>query len=102
MADVIVDHSTAKAQTILDNATIEANDLRASAMDYTDNILAQLEDMINHYMDQSSAKYNSLYDSLNECMGIIHNNRAELNPPDESIEAQLSELEDDGFESLDL
>lgn len=91
-ADEVVDMATAQAQEILDNAIMEANGYRDSAMAYTDEILAQVEGLIGHYMEKSNATYNSLYDQLGECMDIIKANREELAPPEAPLDEQVKQL----------
>lgn len=108
MADGIVDTAKVTAQEIIDGATAEANSLKESAMAYTDQILADVEALISHYLDQSASRYNSLYDSLGECLGIVQQNREELAPPEVPLDVQVENLlaeaddSDDGFEKIDL
>ena len=46
-ANEVVKMATQQAQEILDNATIEANNVRMAAMQYTDDILANVENLMN-------------------------------------------------------
>ena len=82
--------ATNQAQEILDNATIEANTMREAAMHYTDDLLANVENIIAHSMENASFRYEELMKGLNECYDIVKNNRAELFPM-----AGLEDLEDD-------
>jgi len=95
-ANEIVSLATVQAQEILDNATIEANSVRAAAMQYTDDILSNLENIINHASDTASSKYENLIASLNGCNEIVRANRSELYPVDDDSS------EDSGMVSLDL
>ena len=45
-ADKIVEMATQQAQGILDSATIEANNMKTAAMQYTDSMLANLENIL--------------------------------------------------------
>ena len=82
--------ATNQAQEILDNATIEANTMREAAMRYTDDMLANVENIISHSMENASFRYNELMKGLNECYEIVKNNRAELFPM-----AGLEDLEEE-------
>lgn len=90
-ANEVVTLATKQAQEILDNATKEANSLKASAMQYTDDLLANLEDIITHTTQLTVSNYNELIGNLNSCNGIVKSNRTELHPK-----------EDDDLESLNF
>ncbi|MBE5875314.1 MAG: vacuolar family H+-ATPase subunit H [Lachnospiraceae bacterium] len=80
-ANEIVEMATKQAQEILDSATIEANSVKSAAMQYTDDILANLENIIKHSIEVSTNDYNNMLASLTQIDGIVSANRAELNPP---------------------
>jgi len=82
-ANEIVEMATRQAQDILDNATIEANSVRASAMQYTDSILANLENVLRQSIEISTRDYNALVGNLREIDNVVTANRAELIPPEE-------------------
>lgn len=81
-ANEIVELATKQAQEILDNATIEANNVKASAMQYTDSILANLENIIKQSIEISTKDYNTLVGNLREIDSVVTANRAELVPPE--------------------
>lgn len=88
-ANAIVAAATEQAQQILDNATNDANDIRMSAVKYTDNIMAQTEQIIGHTLDDYAKRYDGLIESLTEHYNIVRENRAELhsqNPVETEIE----------------
>ena len=51
--------ATKQAQEILDNATNDANNIRMGAMQYTDDILRNLENTISHSMDAAKARHDA-------------------------------------------
>ncbi len=77
-ADAVVNDAIAKGQEIIDNATLEANEYRTSAMGYTDSLLAQVEDIVGHYIGLTNNKYDEMMSSLQECYDLVQANRAEL------------------------
>ncbi len=79
-ANEVVMIATKQAQEILDNATNDANNIRMGAMQYTDDILRNLENTISHAMDSSKARYEAYMNSLQGFLDIVTTNRAELNP----------------------
>ncbi len=83
-ANEIVTAATAQAQEILDSATSDANEIRIGAVQYTDDLLANAENLIGHTLDDYSANYDGLINSLQECYDMVRNNRQELDIPDQS------------------
>ena len=82
-ANEVVTLATRQAQEILDHATMEANSVRAAAMQYTDNALANLENIISHSMEAAAGNYNNLISALSNCNDIVNANRQELYPDEE-------------------
>ena len=93
-ANQIIEQAQAEAQGILDSATTEANDLRTRAMQYTDDILANLESIIGHGIDIASEHYGQFINELNQCLGVVQSNRMERHRYDEDDTASLPNLGD--------
>ncbi len=93
-ANEIVTAATAQAQEILDSATNDANEIRVDAVQYTDDLLANAEDVIGHTLDGYTAKYDGLVNTLQESYDTIRNNRQELEIPDQT-EDQVQGTETD-------
>ena len=89
-ANEVVTLATNQAQDILDTATIEANTMREAAMQYTDDILANVENIIAQCMEGAAFRYEQLMTGLNNCYETVKANRAELFPM-----AGLEDLEED-------
>lgn len=85
-ANEIVSQATAQAQEIVDQATEEANGVRQSVMDYTDDMLAELQNIVSHAIDTAEAKYGDLLTQLKESQKVIAKNRDELKPKTETKE----------------
>lgn len=81
-ATIVVKQATQQAQEILDNAVMEANSMRAAAMQYTDDILANVENLMAQTMKMTTDHYESFISSLNHYNDIVNANRVELNPPE--------------------
>ncbi|MDE7274210.1 MAG: vacuolar family H+-ATPase subunit H [Lachnospiraceae bacterium] len=94
-ADKIVEMATQQAQGILDNAMIEANSMKSAAMQYTDNMLANLENILKQSIEISTNDYSQLLGHLQEIDHVVTANRAELVPVDEIVaEVQSAESGD--------
>ena len=83
-ANLLIESATAQAQEILDTATSDANGIRMSSMQYTDDMLANLQLIIEHSLDTNMIKYESLISELNKELSIVVNNRNELRPQQEA------------------
>lgn len=81
-ANEVVTMATRQAQDILDNATMEANNMRAAAMQYTDGILANVENLLNQTMKTTQDHFDSFMGALNNYNDVVNTNRVELNPPE--------------------
>lgn len=112
-ANEIVNNANQQAQAIIDSATADANNLRLSAISYTDEMMANLEQLIHGTMENAAARYNELAQtynafaqSLQSAAEVVSENRSELAPqlnnpvpeqPEEEPEEDLDvdDLDDD-------
>lgn len=81
-ATIVVKQAHLQAQEILDNAVLEANSMRAAATQYTDDILANIENLLTQTMKITTEHYESFMAALNHYNDIVNANRVELNPPE--------------------
>ncbi len=86
-AENIVAMATQQAQEVIDNAMIEANSMKSAAMQYTDSMLANLENILKQSIEISTRDYNTMIGHLQEIDHVVTSNRAELVPVDEIGEA---------------
>lgn len=96
-ANEVVMIATNQAQEILDKATEDANNYRMAAIEYTDSLLGNLQSIVDHAIDSSKAKYESLLASLTSVQEVVVANRQELHPvevqeeePQQTTQAQGS------------
>lgn len=92
-ANEVVKMATVQAQEILNNATIEANGVRTSAMQYLDDMLANLESAMTATLATTTEHYQSFYNTINSYNETVKANRAELRPA--QVEQMLKEAEGD-------
>ncbi len=86
-ANEVVTQAAQQAQEILDKATIEANELRMQAAQYTEDRLAELENIIVSALQASNSNFTTLIGSLNQYKELIQSNRRALYPSDEDLES---------------
>lgn len=79
-ANEIVVQASNQAQEILDAAAYDANNIRAGAIQYTDEMLGNLQSIISHTLNSSAAKYDAFLTDLKRSYDIVNANRSELYP----------------------
>lgn len=99
-ANEVVTMASQQAQDILDKATIEANEMRTQATRYTDDRLAELENIVLSAIQNSSGHYQHLIGSLNQYREIIESNRRALQPAEEFEELALEGTSGDGLDII--
>ncbi|MCM1044917.1 MAG: hypothetical protein NC417_05370 [Candidatus Gastranaerophilales bacterium] len=86
-ANEVVTMATRQAQEIVDNATIEANTVRIAAAQYMEDMLNYLESVIVSSRQEASVGYDHLLNSLRHYEEVIQNDRRQLHPIEDDIEA---------------
>ncbi len=94
-ANEIVRLATQQGQDILDKATSEANEYRASAVQYVEGILAQLETTATSALNNMTAAFSDLHSTTGDYIETIRQNRAELLPQDDVMEETDMSYSDD-------
>lgn len=81
-ANEIVTLATQQAQEILDRATIEANEMRSSMVQYSDGMLASIENIVKRSIQITTENCNKLLGELQDIDTVVTTNRAALVPPE--------------------
>ncbi|MCD7736532.1 MAG: ATPase [Lachnospiraceae bacterium] len=76
----LLDETNAQAQDIMDRATEDSNNIRMSAIRYTDDMLENLEKIMSHTIEAAGTKYSNFINSIQSCYDIVSKNRSELSP----------------------
>ena len=72
-----------KAQELVDAAAAEANAMRIAAVQYTDELLANIENLLAHSIQTTRVQYDNMLTSLNQYRDVVLNNRRELRGEEE-------------------
>ncbi|WP_196803123.1 hypothetical protein [Butyrivibrio sp. MC2013] len=80
-ASEIVSSAATKAQQIIDGAGNEANSLKAQAVSYTDQLLAEVQNVLQNSINTTNAHYEQLLTDFTSFEEMVRSNRAELVPP---------------------
>ena len=97
-ANETISKSNQQAQSIIDSATQDANNIRISAITYTDEMLANLEELMGTALHDTSEKHQALMSSLQAAYDTVRSNRAELSPQGGTAPEPYT---DDDFDSYD-
>lgn len=101
-ANEYVEQAQADAQLIIDQATLDANEIRTSAVAYTDDMMANLQMILEHTIDTSRYKFDSLLQEMNNSLNIVISNRRELQPQEENEEEVAMTMPDPNLTPPDL
>ena len=103
-ADEVMKLATVQAQEVLDNATEEANQIKEAAIAYTDEKMAEIENVIAKAMETNEKKYNEQQRELEGYYNILKSNRAELYPDriDETVQMSTPSGFSTGELNLDM
>lgn len=82
-ANKVIEQAQQEAQDILNNATSEANDYRMRAMQYTDDILSNVQNILTTGMNSFENAQSQMMTSLNSSLNVVVESRKELNGQDE-------------------
>ena len=82
-ANKVIEQAQQEAQDILNNATSEANDYRMRAMQYTDDILSNVQSILTTGMNSFENAQSQMMTSLNSSLNVVVESRKELNDQDE-------------------
>ena len=82
-ANKVIEQAQQEAQDILNNATSEANDYRMRAMQYTDDILSNVQSILTTGMNRFENAQSQMMTSLNSSLNVVVESRKELNGQDE-------------------
>ena len=74
----VVTIASNQAQEILDKASADAEALKTSAIQYTDNLLENVQSICGHAIETSKQRSDELIASLQEFYGIVTGNRRDL------------------------
>lgn len=102
-----VNAANQQAQGILDSAQQDANNIRMSAISYTDDMLANLSQIMGSTLADVGERYSSFIGSLQSCYDIVNKNRSELAPQQQAaaadpVQEAPQELDDTAFDADDL
>lgn len=90
-ANQVIEMATNQAQEILDNATRDANEIRLGAIQYTDDMLANLQNMISKLVENSNRHYEAMMNNFQDFYNVISSNRTELAPQTGAAAAEAPE-----------
>ncbi len=77
-ANQVIEDANNQAQTIVDAAVRDADIIRQGAVQYTQDMLKSVENIINHTMEGAQGRFDSFMSSLKSSYDIVAANRAEL------------------------
>jgi len=83
-ANQVVMIATKDAQEMLDKATREANEIKTGAIQYTDDLLASVQEVLANSIDVTRRRDEAFIGKLNNILDRVVANRGELRPEEET------------------
>lgn len=77
-ANELVNRAEAEAEKIIQNANNDANQIRAGALDYTEDMLSDVENILSNAFESTKSKYDNLLSAIKGNLDIVVNNKKEL------------------------
>ena len=93
-ANDILAQTSNEAQKMVDEAAGYAENYRMSAIRYTDDLLAGMQNLIAATMESTKVQYEKFFASLSDSYDVISSNRNELYPDTKANLEYVSEEED--------
>lgn len=99
-ANDVVDEASRQAQEILDAATNDANNIRMGAIQYTDDSLANIQNIMSYAMQEITDRYNALMNSMSNSLDVVNANRSELHaaneePTEDDVDVDVDDILDE-------
>lgn len=89
-AQEIVNQASAEANQIMAQANADADAIRQGALDYTKDMLGDVENILNNAYQSARGKFENVLDSLKGNLDIVQNNLQELVPEETQEDAAVS------------
>lgn len=77
-ANEIVEEARAQAQSIIDDAVNEANGIRCGAIEYTDSIIAAVQNIAGEALSDEQTRFNAFAANMQKIVDVCTDNRAQL------------------------
>ena len=96
-ANEVVEQANVQAQAIVDAAVTDANNSSIISIQYTDDMLRSLQNIMDHTMETAKGRFDSFMSSMQSSYDIVSSNRGELagsvtnveeTPEEEPVEEQ--------------
>lgn len=99
-AEEVVNLANGQAQAMLDSAVAEANRYNTSAVQYTDSMLAEIQDILQNSIQSATTNYNNFINGLTQYYETVIENRNALRASQEE-DTTDSEGEEPAAEGTD-
>ncbi len=86
-ANQIIDDANVQAQAILDAAVNDANNIRQGAIQYTDDALRGLQNIIAHSVEAAQSRFDAYINEMKQSFDRVTSNRSELYLPQQPQDA---------------
>ncbi|SKB70474.1 hypothetical protein SAMN06296386_10476 [Lachnospiraceae bacterium] len=82
-ASEVVNQARQQAQEIVASANAQAEQIQVSIMQYADDTLATIQNLLSHSITETQEHDAAFINSLNQILMVVNSNRAELHPEED-------------------
>ncbi len=82
-ASEVVNQARQQAQEIVASANAQAEQIQVSVMQYADDTLATIQNLLSHSITETQEHDAAFINSLNQILMVVNSNRAELHPEED-------------------
>ncbi len=84
-AGEIVNQAKMQAEEMIGSALSQSQEIQASAIQYTDDSLSSIQEILAASIEETRINNNNLVTSLSQILNVVNANRAELHPEEEEL-----------------
>ena len=89
-ANKLIDDANTQAQLIIEKATNESNSIKTASINYTDDMLKNIQSVVFNTMNESQTSFENFMDVLRRNYDVISQNRQELSgTPQDSVSIDI-------------
>ncbi len=80
-ADTVIQKAVSQAETLMNNTVQQTNAMKASAVEYIDSLLAEVDALLTRAIDATNAHYDGILTEYTTLSERVRANRRDLTPP---------------------
>ena len=89
-SNLLLEQTNAQAQDLIDRATEDSNNIRMSAISYTDELLSNLSAIMTNTLEEAATTFNEFSAVLSDYRDVVNENKQQLAPMEQQVAASAN------------